>query len=179
MQRLEDGDLIALPGQIGGTGQTGRAGTHHGYLLTVGLGLLGHGVHILPVPVGDEALQTADGHGLTLDAPDAAGFALGLLGADAAGKGRQGVGGGDDLVGGRKVTLGNLLDEFGDAHIDGAALDALGILAVQAAAGLFFGHFRGIAQGDFLEVAGADLGVLLGHGGFHKSHIRHFRFLLT
>ncbi len=163
MQRLKNGDLVALLGQIAGAGQTGRAGAHHGHLDAVGGHLLRHGVDVFPIPVGHEPLQTADGHGLALNAPDALTFALGLLGADPAGQGGQGVGGGDDLIGGLEVALAHLGDELGDADIDWAALHALGVLAVQAALGLFHGHLGGVAQGDLFEIPGTDLGVLLRH----------------
>ena len=38
----------------------------------------------------------------------------------------------------------------------GAALDALGLLALKAPFGLFYGHFGGVAQGDLLEVMVAE-----------------------
>ena len=62
VEGLENGDLIAHLGQVAGAGQAGGAGADHGDLVAVGLGLLRHGVqHVLAVPVGHEALQTADG----------------------------------------------------------------------------------------------------------------------
>ena len=177
MQGLENGHVIALLGQVAGAGQTGRAGTDHGHLLAVGLRLGGHLVDVLPIPVGHEPLQTADGHRLALHAADALALALALLGAHTAGQGRQGIGGGDDLVGSLEVALGYLMNKLGDAHIDGAALDALGVFAVQAAACLFLGHLFGIAQCNFFEIAGTNLGVLLRHRGLGQSHICHFSFL--
>ena len=146
----------------------------HGYLDAVGGSLLRHGVDVFPVPVGNEPLQTADGHRLTLDAPDALALALGLLGTHTAGKSRQGVGGGDDFVSGLEIPLTNLGDELRDAHVDRAALHALGVLAVQAAASFLNGHFLGIAQGDFLEIPGTNQRFLLGHGNFLQRHISHF-----
>ena len=177
VQGLENGDLVALLGQIAGAGQAGRAGTDNGHLHAVGGGLLGLGVHVLPVPVGNKALQTADGHRLALNTPDALALALALLGADTAGQSGQGIGGGDDLVGSLEIALGYLMNKLGDAHIDRAALDALGVLAVQAAACLFLGHLFGIAQGNLFEIAGTNLGVLLRHRGLGQSHICHFLFL--
>ena len=88
--------LPALSGrvcpQLGRARQTRRAGADHGDLDAVGLRLLRHGVDILAVPVGDKALQTADGDRLTLDAADALGLALRFLRADTAGQSRQRVG---------------------------------------------------------------------------------------
>ncbi|CDB30446.1 unknown [Firmicutes bacterium CAG:137] len=178
VQRLEYGNGVALLGKVRGAGETGRTGAHHGDLYAVGRGLLWHGVHMLPVPVRHKPLQAANGHGFALDAPNALAFALALLGADPAGQGGQGVGRGDDFVGGLEVALSDLGDEFGNAHVDGAALHALGLLAAQAAAGLFHGLLGGVAQGHLFKVPGADLGVLLRHGGFSQSHICHCSFLL-
>ena len=174
VQRFKNGDLIALLGKVAGAGQTGRAGTHHGHLDAVGDGLLGHGVDVLPVPVGNEPLQTADGDAFALDAPDALALALALLRADTAGQGGQGVGGCNDLVSGLEIALMHLGDELGDADVDGAALHALGLLAVQAAACFFHRHFGGIAQRNLLEVVGANLRFLLRHRGLGKGHVSHF-----
>ena len=89
VQRLVDRDLVAHARQIARAGQAGRAGADHGDLVAVGgrrNGLLGV---VLAVPVGDEALQTADAHRLALDAAHALGLALRLLRADAAADRRQ------------------------------------------------------------------------------------------
>ncbi|CAN4044631.1 Bacterial mobilisation domain-containing protein, partial [Dysosmobacter welbionis] len=101
VQRLEHGDVIPLPGQIAGTGQARRAGAYHSYLVAVALR---HGGSAALMAVGivivrHKPLQTADAHGLTLDAPDALALALVLLGADTAADGGQAVGGGDDAEG--------------------------------------------------------------------------------
>ena len=77
---------------------------------------------------------------------------------------------------GLEIAFLYLGDELRDADVDGAALNTLGVLALQAAAGLFDGHFCGVAQSDFLEVAGTDLGILLRHGGLDKRHVSHFQF---
>ena len=58
------------------------------------------------------------------------------------------------------------------------AFHTLGVLALEAAACLLDRHLGGVAQRDFLEVAGTDLGILLGHGGLGQSHIRHHSILL-
>ena len=101
VQRLEDGNGVALLGQVAGAGQAGGAGAHHGDLVRRWKrAFSGHGVHVLPVPVGHKPLQAADGHGFALDAPNALALALALLGADPAGQGGQGVGRGDDFIGG-------------------------------------------------------------------------------
>ena len=97
------------------------------------------GVDVLTVPVGHKALQTADGHRLTLDSTDAAGLALALLGAHAAADAGQGVGVGDDLIGGLEVALGHLGDKLGDADIHRTAAHAGLMLTVEAAGSLLHG----------------------------------------
>lgn len=66
-----------------------------------------------------------------------------------------------------------------NADVDGAALDALRILAVQAAACFLHGHLLGVAKGDLFEILIADVRCLLGHRGLGQSHIRHAVFLLS
>ena len=178
VQGFKNRDGIALLGQVRGAGETGRTGAHHGNLDSIGRCFFGHSVNVLPIPVGHEPLQTADGHRLALHAPDAFGLALALLGADPAGQSGQGVGGGDDFISCLKVAFGNLGDELGNADIDRAALYALGLLAAQAAAGFLHGLLGGVAQGYLFKIPGADLGVLLRHRRFGQSHICHCCFLL-
>ena len=171
MQSLIDGDLVAQLGQVACSGQTGRACTDDGDLVAVPLGHDGCGVHVLAVPVGDEALQAADAHGLVLDAAGALALALALLRADTAADSGQGGGTVDDLIGGFKVALGHMTDELGDVDAHGAAgLTGL-ILAVHAALCFVHGHFFGVAQCHFLEVLVADIRVLGGHGALFRVHI--------
>ena len=179
VQGLKNGDLIALLGQLARTGQAGGAGADDGDLDAVALGLLGHLVDILAIPVGDKALQPADGDRLALHAAHALALTLGLLRADTAGQGGQSIRGGDDLVSAEKIALGDLCDELRNADVDGAALDALRILAVQAAACFLHGHLLGVAKGDLFEILIADVRCLLGHRGLGQSHIRHAVFLLS
>ena len=123
------------------------------------------------VPVGHKALQTADAHGVALLAPDAVHFALALLGADAAAHGGQGAGLVDDLIRTLIVALHDLGDELGDADIDGTAVHAGMILAVEAAGGLVQGLLLGVAQGHLQEVLIPDVGVLRGHGILIQAHV--------
>lgn len=90
----------------------GGAGADDGDLDAVALGLLGHLVDILAIPVGDKALQPADGDRLALHAAHALALALRLLRADTAGQGGQSIRGGDDLVSAEKIALGDLCDEL-------------------------------------------------------------------
>ena len=125
------------------------------------------------VVVGHEPLQAADAHRLTFDATDALALALVLLGADTAADGGQAVGGGDDAEGLVKLALRHLGDELGDMYVHGAAVHALGVLAVQAPLGLVDGHFLGVAQGHLVKVLVPDVGILGGHGILFQRHIGH------
>ena len=163
MQSLEDGDVIALSGQLAGAGQAGRAGTDDSHAVAVGGSGLQVGDAVVAGPVGDEALQTADGDRLALDAADALALALALLGADTAGDGGQRVGGAQDLVSAGQIALADLGDEIRNGDVDGTSADAGSVLAVQAALGLFLSLLQGIALSDLEEVLVADVGLLLGH----------------
>src|SRR5699024_7106908 len=138
---------VAHARQIARAGQAGRAGADHGDLVAVGgrrNGLLGV---VLAVPVGDEALQTADADRFTLDAAHALGLALRLLRADAAAdRGQRGLLV-QDLERALHVLVGDLFDEGRDVDLHRAGGDAGLVLAVQAAARLLDGHLIGIAGG--------------------------------
>ena len=177
VQRFKDGDGVALLGKLGCARQTGGAGADDGNLDAVGFRLLRHGVDVLAVPVGDKALETADGDRLALDAADALGLALRFLRADTAGQSRQRVGGGNDLICGGKIALRDLCDKVRDLDVDRAAADAERLLAVQAALCLFHGHFRRVAEGNFLKIMITDVRILLRHRSLGHLHIRHFRIL--
>ena len=171
VQRLVDGDLVAQAGQVARAGQTRGAGADDGDLMAVGCGGLGGLGGMLAVPVSDEALQTADAHGFALDAAHALGFALGLLGADAAADCRQGGLLVQDLKRALDVLVGDALDEGGDVDVHRAGGHAGLVLAVQAAAGLADGHFIGITGGHFLEHLVAIVGCEGGHRALGQAHI--------
>ena len=136
-----------------------------------GGGQVGHPV--LGGPVGHKALHPANGHGLALHAPDALALALVLLGAHAAGDGGQGVGVGQDLIGGGDVALRHLGQEVRDGDAHGTAADTGRVLAVDAPLSLVHGLLQGIALSDLQEVGIADLGILLRHGSLGHLHISH------
>ncbi len=178
VEGLEHGDLIAHSGQLTGAGQAGGAGSDDGHLVAV-LGGGGHiGQTVLRRPVGHKALNAADGHRLPLDAPDALALALGLLGADTAGDGRQGVGVGQELIGGGQVALGHLAHKLRDGDAHGAAADTGFVLAVETPLCLVLSLLQGVAQGYLLKVAVAHIGVLLRHGGLVHLHVSHSWHLL-
>jgi len=165
VKSLEEADFMAFEGQVAGHGQAGRPRTDHGHLPARGRVAGGQFADmVLAFPVGGETLQVADGHGFALAAQQAVAFALDLLGADPAADGGQAVAFPDLADGLVEVAFGHVFDEARDVDVHGTALDARRILALQAARGFGDGLFRGVAQGHFLEVAGADGGFLLGHG---------------
>ena len=175
VEQLVHGDFIAHAGEVARAGQTGRAGADDGDAVAVGNGLLDLrvGVGVGGVPVGDEALETADADALALDAADALALALMLLRADAAADGGQAVGGGDDLVGFFKLALGDLGDELGNADVHRAAADAGMLTAVEAALGLVDGDLLGVAESDLVKVLVAYQRLLLRNGVFRHTHISH------
>ena len=177
MQSLVNGHLVAQLCQIAGGGQAGRACADDGNLMAVPFGNDGCSVHVLAVPVGHKALQTANSHRLVLDTAGALALALALLRADTAADGRQGRGAVDHLIGGLKVALCNVSDKLRDVDAHGAAGLAGLVLAADAALGLVHSHLGGVAQSNFLKVFVADVGVLRGHGALFGVHIEsHFTF---
>ena len=178
VEGLEDRDGVAHPGQLAGAGQTGGAGADHRHLVAV-LGGGGHvGDAVLRSPVGHKALNAADGHRLALDTPDALTLALGLLGADPARDGGQGVGVGQQLIGSGQVALGHLAHKLGDGDAHGTSADTGLVLAVQAPLCLVLGLLQGVAQGHLFKVGVAYVGLLLRHGGLFHLHISHSWHLL-
>ena len=169
VQSLVNGHLVAQLCQITGGGQAGRASADDGNLMAVPFGYDGCGVHVLAVPVGHKALQTANSHRLVLDAAGALALALALLRADTTTDGRQGRGAVDHLIGGLKVALGDVLDEAGNINFNGAAAAAGVVLVLQAALGLVHGHLLGVAKGDLFKVFVRTFGSWLGMGHFFGS----------
>ena len=156
VQGLEDGDLVALLDQVAGRAQAGRSAAHDGHLLAGGRGDLGQAdLARLALVVGHEPLEVADAQGLELVAQDAAALALGLLGADPAGDGRQDVVLADLGRGLQIVSRDDQLDEVLDLDPDRAARHALGRGALQAAQGLGGGAQHGQALVHLLEISSA------------------------
>ena len=144
--------------------------------MAVGGDLLGHLVGVLAVPVGDEALQTADADGLALDAAHALALALLLLRADTAADGGQGAVLEDLVVSALEVLLADAGDELRDLDIDRAAGHAGRARAIQAAVGLIARHLDGVAKRDFFKILIADVRVLLRDRILFGRHIRHDYF---
>ena len=152
MQSFEDGDLIALFGQIARACQTGGTRTDDSNFMTVRLGHFRFADIILVVVVSHKAFKPAYADGLKLYAERTFAFALSLLRADPAAHRGQRRRLSDNLISALKVALLNFGDKFGNGDVDGASLDAGSVFAVEAP--LRFGnrYFRGVAQGYLLKV---------------------------
>ena len=171
MQSFENGDLIALLGQIAGASQAGGTGANDGNSVAIALRtnrLFGaEGV----VPVSNKALQTANANGFALDAANTLGLTLSLLGANTAANCGQRGGLIDDLVSALEVAFLDLADELRNMDLNGAAVNTRHSLAVQAAVGLVNGGLLGVAQSDLIKVMCTHQGILGGHYITGRSHI--------
>ena len=113
--------------------------------------------------VADEALEPPDGDRLHLLLEDALDLALRFLRADAAADGGEEVALLDDRERAREVADEEVPDEAGDVDGDGAARDAGGPRALDAAVGLDEGVGQRVAEVHLLEVARALERVALRH----------------
>ena len=162
MEGVIDGDAVALLDQLAGHSEARRTGADDRHLLAGGgidggqLGGAQHGVR-------REALQAADGDRLALDADDALDLALLLLGADAPADGAEGGALLDDAGSALGVVPDDLHEEGRDVNAHGAAVDAGGVLAHDAAGGFELGLLGGEPQAHLVEVAHPQLGRLAGH----------------
>ena len=173
MQRLENGNLVTHTSQIACAGQTGRACTNDGNLVAVGFRLYCLLGAVFARVVGNEALQTADGYRLALDAAHAVALALALLRADTTADSGQ-CGGLLDL-GSRleELALGNQSDELRNLNLYRTAGHAGLVFAVQAALCFLDRHFGGVAKRYLFKVLIADVRRLLRHRALVRIHIRH------
>ena len=171
VERLEDRDVVADPGELAGRGEPGRARADDRDPLA---GLRRPGVaELLGVvlrPVGDEALEVPDGDRLARLGAQADLLALGLLRADPPGHARQGVVVEERLGRRAQVAVAQERDEARDVDRDRAAVDAVLLGALQAALGFLPGDLEHVPEVDLAEVVRATLGVLLGHAVAHDRH---------
>ena len=173
MQRLEYGNLVTQASEVAGAGQTRRACTNDGNLVTVGFRLYCLLGAVFARVVGNKALQTADGYRLALDAADTVTLALALLRADTAADSRQ-CGGFLDLRSRfEELALSDQRDELRDLDLYRTAGHAGLVLAVQAALCFLDRHFGGVAKRYLFKVLIADVRRLLRHRALVRIHIRH------
>ena len=168
MERLKNRHGVPALREVARAGEPCGARTDNRDLVPVRLRLFRRCLHIRVVPVGDKALQSADGDRLSLDTAHAFALALVLLRADAPADGRQRGGLRDDLIGGGKITRRYLLDKVRDADPHRAAGDAGARLAVQAALCLLYGSLGRVAERDLPEVVRTHLGRLCRHRMFFR-----------
>ncbi len=124
MQRLENGYFVALFRKVARTGQARGSRPNHRDPVSVTFGQRNLAVAVFVVPIGDEALQSADAYGLELDAKRALAFALRFLRADPAAHRGQRRALGNDGVSALEVALLYLGDKVGYGNIYGTAVYA-------------------------------------------------------
>ena len=172
MKRLKYRHRVSQAAQIPRAGQAGGTGADHRHpaaaLHRRGRGRPGC---ILPVGIGGEPLQPADGDRLPLEAPHTFGFALILLRTYPAADRGQGVGLPDRLIRPFEIPFGDLGDEVRDLHVHRAARNAGAVFAVEAAGRLIERHFRRITEGHLVEIRGSLQCRLFGHRGFFRLFV--------
>ena len=121
--RLVNIDMVAQPGQVVGTGQTGGASADDGDLLIQlrnGLEVLVRGEALGIGPVGGETLQFADVHGLVHGTAAAA--ALAGMGTDTAADAREGIVAEHHPGGAHVIASGDEAHVAGDVDASGAGV---------------------------------------------------------
>ena len=175
VQRFIHGYLVAHLRQIARAGQTRRTCADHGDLVAV----LRRRRHLLggmfAMPVGNEALQTADADGFALDAANALAFALGFLRAYATADRRQGRLLIQHFERAFDILFGDLRDERGNIDAYRTGRYAGMILAVQAAPCFVNRHIIGITRCNLFKnlvaiVRRQRRHRALGHGHILFSH---------
>ncbi|CAB4836298.1 unannotated protein [freshwater metagenome] len=133
VQRLVHRDVDTGAGQIGCTGETGRAGTDDSHPLAGGRGDC---LVATDAVVTDETFETADGHRLHLAPDHALCFTLRFLRADTAAHRRKDVRFVDHIERSVDIAHQQVTDEARNVDGDRAAFDARGSAALQTTFGL-------------------------------------------
>ena len=175
VERLEDGDVVAVLAKLAGGGEPGGTGADDGdFFPGIRAGFNAGEALAVPLVVCGEALEIADGHGSELLRQHAAFLALGLLRADASAHRRKRVGLLDDFDRLEKILFDDRLDEGRDVDAYGTSVDAGRLLALEAALGFQDRLVVAQPEGDLVEVMDAVLGRLLIHflSGYSICHGR-------
>ena len=179
VERLEHRDVITVFGALCGAGDRSGTGADHRDALAAPCGRSGRRADdaVRRGEIGAEAFDASDRDGF-LDvledlAHRAEPLALLLLRADASAHRGQQRSLPDDLERAGKIACRGLFEESGDVDRDRAATHAGLGRTLQTSARLAFRLFGGIAERDFVHVAGTDHGVLFGH---RLRRNRHFLF---
>ncbi len=169
MKGLKNRHIVSQPGQVSGTGQPCGAGADHSHFFP--LFLLGslRLYALLPGVICHKALQFSDGYWLSLDAPDAFALTLALLGTHPSAHGGQGAGLTNGLVSPLHISVFHLLHKARNVDRHGTALDALRILAVNAAGRLLHGLFSVVSQTYFFKILPTCLRILFPHRHFLQN----------
>ncbi len=127
---LEDGDVVSRLGKADGDCHAGGTASDHRSPLSLGE-VLGH-LHAVQVGIRDELLDLREVHRTALAAQHAVAHALLLVVADGGADEGHGIVLEEHLPGLHQLVLLKELDHIGDRRMDGAALPAHRLLAVQA-----------------------------------------------
>jgi hypothetical protein len=164
VQRLEDGDGVALLDEVAGAAQPGRSAADDGDLLSRNRSARRQAdLAGAAFVVGHETFNVADRQWGEALGEDAGPFALVFLRADASGDG------GEDVVfaelGGRlqELPLTDEVHDLADLDADRTAVDAFGVDAREAALRFALGKCGVKSEVDLVEVVGALVRVLLRH----------------
>ena len=133
---LKEGDVVALLGHQHRDGDACRAGADDGYPLVFAAFTLN--LDPVQIAVRDVVFDAGDVDRLPLDAPDTVALALLLMVADQGADHAEGIVVKEHLARFIQLAVQEHLDHIGDGGMDGAALAAHGLFAVQAATGLVY-----------------------------------------
>ena len=161
MECLEDGYIITHLCEITCTGQSGRTGTDHGYLLPIRCTRLRSYIVMLSRPVSDITLELTDGDRLTLDTTYALTLALCLLRADTSTDCRKCRGQCDHICCCLDIAFLYVMDEARNVDGNRAALHAHRILTLEASSRLKMCFFVIISETNLFEVCCSNLRILL------------------
>jgi len=170
VERFKHGYLMAELGQIGGTGQAARSGTDHSHFFAGGGGHFLRDNPVGQLPVGAEALDPADAHGLVFFAHCAVLLTLVFLGAYPAADGRQRVLLFQLLNGAGEIPLCSQLDESRNIDFHRAALAARFFLTLDAAVGFGYSDLLRVSKSYLAEVPGPHSRFLGRHFVFLRNN---------
>ena len=163
MKGLKNRHLIPQLGQISRTGQAGRTGTYHRYLLSVSAPRTCRDNSVLPGPVRHKTLQFSDGYRIPLDSTDTFSLTLAFLRAHTAAYRRKGGSLCNHLRSLLKRSFLYLFHKCRDVDGHRTAADAFCILAVQASGGLRHGFLLVMPKAHLFKVFRSLFWVLFPH----------------
>ena len=163
MERLEYGNLIALPCKIARAGKSRRARTDYCDPVTVALRLYNSFICVFIMIIGNKPLKPSYSNRLEFYAKRTFAFALAFLRTNSAAYRRQRRSPVYYLISALKVALLYSRYKIGNVYIDGTPVNAGVILAVKTAFCFLNGYFSGIAEGYLVKIMCANIRLLCRH----------------